>query len=581
MALTDAQIKVVIAAELKKAGFDKASRQVSALERGFKRLGGTILTVFSVRAITQFGKASVQAFANAEREAAQLRTQLKALNLEFASPLLNQYVDALELATGRAGSDLTNAFVSLSAATQDVTTAQSLLNTAMDISAATGKDLQTVSVALQRAYKGEVTALARLRIGLTTAELKGKDFDDVLGQLRDRFTGAQAAAADTYAGKIARLGQATDQAREKVGVGFVKGLQDAGVSVVEFQQQLIKLGETTGKVTGTFAAFGASVSGVFDGLQNNRGLQFLMSSVDFISRSMGFIATGQLQPSFRSTDERRARISEAKRISAIRDQVRAQNNLYKVEQKNIKARTTLEKKAQRESQALKRAGTVFDMENIQIVAAMQGKVTDEQRLRLVALLALNTGNAKAAEEASRAVLALNAASLATLGITIKAGDSVDTVITKLLAAQAKIALVGLGISNIPKAPNPFEDWDGIIQNVLNNLAKVQAAIIPGVAAVKPLSVTPATTPQTVTSGFGLSKTFPTMATASAGEFDPNFDTAEFFESLGLNRVGDSYTINVNVQGSIMAENDIADVITDQLYKAQRNGKNILVRSVAL
>lgn len=590
MALTDTQIKVVIAAELKKAGFDKAQRQVSTLEKSFKRLGGTLLTVFSVRAITQFGKASVRAFSDAEREAAQLRTALKGLNLEFASPLLNQYVDSLELATGRAGNELTNAFVTLSAATRDVTTAQSLLNTAMDISAATGKDLQTVSVALQRAYKGEVTALARLRIGLTTTELKGKEFDDVLASLRERFTGAQAAAADTYAGKIARLGQATEQAREKIGEGFVKALNDSGVSVQELQAFLITLGATAGRVTASFVTLGNNVGNVFDGLINNRGIQFVLGAIDAMDRKLGFLP-GQLQGVQLLPNERKAREAETKRIEALRDQVKAQNNLYKVEQKNRTAVDRATKKAERERQALKRAGTVFDMENIQIVAAMQGEIDAQQRLRLVALLAINTQNAQAAEATSKAVLTLNAGALASLGVTMKVGDTVDDVIAKLLISQSRLALVSLGITNLPKAKNPFEDWDAIIKKILEDLAKIQAGLnkvggtttTPITPIVPVVPVVPVTPPSTVApvvvppaAQVPITDDFPWGNVPSVVP-SPNQipvitpGMANMQASTGLDN---PWVVNVYVAGSVTSEKDLTKTILDNIYQIQSFGGTV-------
>lgn len=587
MALTDAQIKVVIAAELKKAGFDKAARQVSVLEKSFKRLGGTILTVFSVRAITQFGKASVRAFADAEREAAQLRTQLKGLNLEFASPLVNQFIDSLSLATGRSGQELTSAFVSLSSATEDVTTAQALLRTALDISSATGKDLQTVSVALQRAYKGEVTALARLRIGFTTAELKGKKFEDILGQLRDRFTGAQAAVADTYAGKLARIGEAADMAREKIGEGFVKGLDDSGVSIEKLQGQMISLAETMGKVFGTFAAFGTTIGTAFDDLENNRGLRYLVNTFDFLVRAGAGIVTGNMPRSFTATMEAKQRISEAKRIEALKDQVKAQNNLAKFETKRTITESRNTKKAERERQALKRAGTIFDMENIQIVAAMQGEIDAQERLRLVALLALNTDNAEAAEATSRAVLNLNAAALASLGVTLKAGDNVDAVIEKLLISQSKLALVALGITNLPKAKNPFEDWDAIIKQILADLAKIQAGVNfkPGTTAtVPPAPVpSPAATPSIIApvvvppaAQVPITDDFPYGNIPSVvPDFTPlpviTPEMANMQASTGLDN---PYVVNVYVQGSVTTQQDLTKAILDNLYEFQSFGGTV-------
>ena len=115
---------------------DRAAKKADTT---FGKLGKKFAAVFSVGAVVKFSKASVKAFQEAEKEAAQLRAQLESVNLGFAAPLLDDYIDRLELLSGRSGQDLTLAFNSLSQATGDVTTAQNLLNTALDISAATGK----------------------------------------------------------------------------------------------------------------------------------------------------------------------------------------------------------------------------------------------------------------------------------------------------------------------------------------------------------------------------------------------------------------------------------------------------------
>ena len=48
MAMTESDIKIVIAAELKKQGFDKAQKATSNLENSFKKLGKTVGSVFAV-----------------------------------------------------------------------------------------------------------------------------------------------------------------------------------------------------------------------------------------------------------------------------------------------------------------------------------------------------------------------------------------------------------------------------------------------------------------------------------------------------------------------------------------------------
>ncbi len=129
-----------------------------------------------MREIIRFGRASVNAFAEAEREANQLRSQLTGINLEFATPLVDEYIDKLELLTGRTGGELVTAFNNLSRATEDVSNAQNLLNLALDISAATGKDLASVSGALQRAYKG-------VFVGFTNEATFAANFSTEMGYL--------------------------------------------------------------------------------------------------------------------------------------------------------------------------------------------------------------------------------------------------------------------------------------------------------------------------------------------------------------------------------------------------------------
>jgi len=105
--------------------------------------------------------------------------------------------------------------------TGDITKAQDLLATALDISAATGKPVEAVANALGKAYDGNTASLGKLGIGLSAAELKTMSFTQVQGRLTDLFGGAAARNADTYAGQIARVQVAFDEAKETVGVALL------------------------------------------------------------------------------------------------------------------------------------------------------------------------------------------------------------------------------------------------------------------------------------------------------------------------------------------------------------------------
>lgn len=164
-----------------------------------------------------------------EDEKAQ--TQL-ALALQNATGATTAQIKATEdfilqtsLATGVTDDELRPALQRIAISTGNVTKAQELLATALDISAATGKPVETVANALSKAYDGNTAALGKLGIGLSSAELKTMSFEQVQGRLSDLFGGAAAANADTYAGRIARMKVAFAEAQETIGYALLPILQ--------------------------------------------------------------------------------------------------------------------------------------------------------------------------------------------------------------------------------------------------------------------------------------------------------------------------------------------------------------------
>ena len=155
------------------------------------------------------------------------QTQL-AIALENATGATQAQIKATEdsilqmsLASGVADDDLRPALGRLVRSTSDTQKAQELLALAMDISASTGKPLETVANGLAKAYDGNTAALGKLEIGLSTAELKSMTFEQAQGRLSTLFGGAAAANAETYAGKIARVQVAFDEAKETVGTALL------------------------------------------------------------------------------------------------------------------------------------------------------------------------------------------------------------------------------------------------------------------------------------------------------------------------------------------------------------------------
>ena len=193
---------------------------------GFAKKAGAAFAVAGAAAAAYAGKLAVDGVKAAiEDEKAQ--TQL-ALALENATGATNAQIKATEdsilkmsLASGVADDDLRPALGRLVRSTGDITKAQDLLSTALDISAATGKPLEAVANSLGKAYDGNTAALGKLGVGLSAAELKTMSFEQVQGRLTDLFGGAAAANANTYAGQIARVQVAFNEAQETVGTALL------------------------------------------------------------------------------------------------------------------------------------------------------------------------------------------------------------------------------------------------------------------------------------------------------------------------------------------------------------------------
>lgn len=95
----------------------------------------------------------------------------------------------------------------------------------------------------------------------------------------------------------------------------------------------------------------------------------------------------------RMAQQRKAEAEAAKRAKEL-------SNLTKKQVASQKALTAEQKK----QNSLKKSATVFDMEQIQIIAALKGKLTDEERIRLQAQLAILNDNEELAASLTRQIL---------------------------------------------------------------------------------------------------------------------------------------------------------------------------------
>ena len=210
-----------------------ASKDVDTFGDKMGKVGKMVGAAFAAAAAAagayaiKIGVEGVKAAIEDEKAQTQLAVALEnatgATKAQIAAT--EQSILQMSLATGVADDELRPALGRLVRSTGDTEKAQQLLAQALDISAATGKPLETVAAALSKGFDGNTAALGKLGIGLSAAELKTMSFTQVQDKLTELFGGAAARNADTYAGRIARMQVAFNEAKETIGFALLPILE--------------------------------------------------------------------------------------------------------------------------------------------------------------------------------------------------------------------------------------------------------------------------------------------------------------------------------------------------------------------
>jgi hypothetical protein len=144
-------------------------------------------------------------------------------------------------------------------ATGSITKAQELASAAMDISAAKGISLETTTKALEKAYGGNMTALAKLSPELRDMIKGGATLDEVMQAMSKTFGGAASDAAETTAGKFARMKLALDETKESIGASLMPVVEAIVPILQKFSDWAAKHPEVFTVLAVALAAVAASI----------------------------------------------------------------------------------------------------------------------------------------------------------------------------------------------------------------------------------------------------------------------------------------------------------------------------------
>jgi hypothetical protein len=384
----------------------KGKKQISDFDKSAQKLGRTLTKYLGATALVAFGKSSVNAFIESEKAAAKLRTTVSNLGLSFEQSNIDNYLQKLSLQFGIVDENLIPGFQRLLIVTKDVAKAQSIFQTALDVSAGTGKDLTTVSTSLSKAYLGDNVALGRLGVGLSKAQLKSSSFLDVQKTLNANFAGQASAAVSGYAGDMAKLTVAVDESKEAIGKGLLDALKtlSGDRSIDTFTNNMIK---SANVIAGAFNSIARLVSTVIPGNVIKVNGEYRLKSE---------LPGTQQSSSTRVKDY----VVMAKTTKARKDEL---------------AILTASNKAKTEIDKLK---DKFDLERISLTAALNAATDDETKLRIKAQLAILDNNEALAKKYNKELEAASAAQTLSTALSETTSVLTKTLMPALFTAAGEM-----------------------------------------------------------------------------------------------------------------------------------------------
>jgi hypothetical protein len=560
-----ANVVIDIASEFTgKKAFKQAETSTEKLSRGVKNLARNFGVAFGTAAVLNYAKKSVRAAADDQKAQQQLALALKNVGLERDAANTEEYIARLQREFGILDDLLRPAYQRLAVATKDTAESQRLLNLALDISASTGKDVGSVTTALSRAYLGNNTALTRLGVGLSKADLKTKSFEEITNQLSDTFAGSAAAAASTFSGQLSILSAGAAEATEIIGTGLIDSLKllSTGGSISNVVTDMQSLATAISDTTTGIALF----------IKEIKAIPVLGSALGFLFEDIG---TGIIFS--KAGKERRERLSYNKnehmskmaqvksdtKITKLGSQQLSNAKKLSATAKQIAAEKKKQEVLDKAALVLAEGQKLFDEEGIQLAAAAQGKLTEEEKARL--------GIKKDIYDLESAINQGNVTAAANLA-------------NSLVSNAQKLAALRTDMDGLNYIQNPFDAWLLTIQKMAYELSQL--------AMVKPVTNASAFfTPEQQATADRLADAKAKIERKIQSDLEDRLAAlaeakARIENKIGIDTIGTSAgassmamngsisggnSVIVNVSGSVTTERDLVSAITQGLYAQQSSG----------
>lgn len=526
-------IEIPVITTYNSTGIKKAQRDLSSFTGVLRKFG--LARKLSLAGITTaaavYAKQSIAAAVAEDKAQKKLLGTLQNIGKTFASGSVNDYIRRTEDLTNVTKEQLRPELQKLLRVTNTIGEAQDLLNTALNVSAGSSYSLSQVTTALAKAQTGNLTSLKKMTLGLDKATLETGNFYLIQEQLNKLFAGQASKSATGFTSDLAKISRAAGGAKEIIGKSLVvsiEGMINQAGGIDNVTNSMLNLATAIGKVV---EVGGLAGRGIQTAIPDRNFLEKLADDFAQFGASLsgfggGFrpLAAGARNQAATGGFNLAARYSEDKRMA---NRVKE----LKIAQGVTRASAT-ELRNQRQLTANKKLAAKFDQDKIAIEAALKGKLSEEDRARLLALQALKSESKADDEQALKDLNELQKKNAAEEMARIKEGEAArSAAITR--EKQERQALQEWLKSN------PMTVYTSSVVNGQNVVTPEGFGLPPTNSAQTPIPATNATS--------GLPTT-----PAPAGGGSPNV------------------TVNVNA-GTIADENKLTYIIADQIVKYVRFG----------
>jgi hypothetical protein len=419
--MSNVDLGIGIGAEYKgRAAFKQAETATEKLTKSVKNLAGAFGIAFGARAVGNFAKASLKAFQENEAQQFRLARLLEVTNNASAAQIdvLTRQADALEqLGVVSAGS-ITQVQSQLATFDLQILTINRLTPAILDYvtaekgATATADDFKAATNGLAQALNGNFASLTKTGFVLdeTTKKLISTGTESeraaaIVKVLESTYKGFNRSLRETPEGNFVLLANAADDARVIIGEGLTKAITSAFG------------GGDIGEATKTLKDMSGVVSDIIQGLGTMTGWLVKIGKWSAANSNKAIAAReAKANTPFDPMSMKVQDLTPAF-MQLVKEQKKADAAAAKLE----KARLAREKKRTEElkkqnllkkaNAVLDKSESVFNMDLIQNTAALQGKITEDESLRLRLQREILLGNADAAAKLSQELLSVQLAAV--------------------------------------------------------------------------------------------------------------------------------------------------------------------------